>query len=294
MISLLAPLLFVFLWLRHRNAIAGQRRLDVLPAMAFLLLALGYDLGPSTNPIPTDGGGDILFCLDVSRSMLARDLSPDRLTKAKEIIRSVLRQGPQDRFGLVVFAGNARLLVPLTRDQTSFDEILDPVSPLFVSRAGTDFGQALGLALDALVASGPKRAPCIVLLSDGEDESGKGPKLAERCKKRGIPVFSVSLGTPLGSKIPIFLKEGREVFLKDSQGKEVITRLHPEGLQSIAAKSGGKFIKGTDPNIQQLYPQSILARRKSQRGSPLLGQALAFIGLLLFVFFLAKSPGGRA
>ena len=294
MISLLAPLIFVFLWFRQRTPVGRKRPLAILPGMAFLLLALGYDLGPSTSPIPTDGGGDILFCLDVSRSMLARDFPPDRLTKAKAAIHNILRQSPQDRFGLVAFAGSARLLAPLTRDRESLGEILDPVGPLFVDRGGTDFGQALSLALEALIPSEPKRSPCIVLLSDGEDFGGKGGKLAEQCKARGIPVFSVGLGTRFGSKIPILLGPGKETFLEDSKGNEVITRLHPEGLQGIAQKSGGSYLEGIDKNLQKLYAQTILGLRRNQRGSPHLGHALAFLGLLLLVFFIARSPGGRA
>lgn len=291
MISFLAPLLFLYLALRKRATGQGQYRLLTLPVLTLVFLTLGFDLGPGTKPVPVHGGGDILFCLDVSRSMLARDLSPDRLHKAKETILNLTQQGRQDRFGLIAFAGSSRLLVPMTRDSTSFGEILETAGPLLVDRGGTDLGQALSLALDALVISRPPRSPCIVLLSDGEDFGNKGQNLAKRCKERGIPIFCIGLGTRLGSKIPIPIQNKKEVFLKDGNGKDVVTKLLSHDLEEIASLSGGAYFE--DPNLKGLYQRAILRIREKQRGSPLIGQFFAFLGLLLLTFFIAKTPGSR-
>jgi Ca-activated chloride channel family protein len=296
MISLLAPFVLAFLLFHKTSTVKEPPSLPILLGLVFLLLALGYDLGPSTKALPADGGGDILFCLDVSRSMLARDLSPDRLTRAKQEIKAIIKKNPQDRFGLVVFAGKARLLVPLTRDKASFQDLLKTANPLLVDQGGTDFGKALTLALDALVPSEPKRSPSIVLLSDGEDHGDKGSKLAKHCKDRRIPVFCLGIGTRWGSKIPILMENGKEVFLKNNKGQEVLTRLHPQGLKRIAIKSAGKYFeKGEgEKKISSFCTAAILGARKRDRGSPLLGQFLALLGFLFFSVFLAKSPGGKA
>ncbi|HHI81111.1 MAG TPA: VWA domain-containing protein [Planctomycetes bacterium] len=296
MISILAPLVLVLLLLRQKKRRTRARMLPLLPGLSLVLLSLGYDLGPSAEPRAVDEGGDVLLCLDLSRSMLARDLPPDRLTRAKEVIRTLLEQGRQDRFGLVGFAGVARLLVPLTRDQASLGHVLEEANPLFLPKGGTDLGAALQTALDALVISEPRRSPCIVLLSDGEDHGDAGKTMAEQCRQRGIPVLCLGLGSRLGAKIPIRSEEGRESHLRDKQGREVVSRLLPRGLERIARLSGGVYYEdgGKAKGLDTLYQDAILAARRARRGSPVLGQVLALLGLLLLALFLARTPGGRA
>lgn len=185
-------------------------------------------------------GVDLIVCLDVSRSMLARDLPPDRLQYAQRQIRALAEHVRGDRLGLVVFAGVARLAVPLTRDMTSFAELVDGADPLSVVRGGTDLGAALEAALEALQgARGDHEA--VLLVTDGEDLEQRGLRLAASCAERRITVHCVGIGSALGSKIAI--RDGdRETFLRDADGDDVVSALDAGSLRAIAERTGGKFV----------------------------------------------------
>ncbi len=235
----------------------------------------------------TPRGVDIVVCLDVSRSMLARDLSPSRLDRARREIRAFAGRAEGDRLGLVVFAGEARLLVPLTKDLRSFAQLMDQADPLIVARGGTDLGAALLTALKAL----DRRAGTILLLTDGDDLEGRGLSVAKTCKERGIAVHTVGFGSVRGAKIPV-TEEGRETFLSDRSGVEVVSAMDEQGLSRIADLTGGEFLAAADAaqpliqlyddHIRPMARQTFLAEERRERENryqwPLL---LAF--LLLWV-----------
>jgi len=185
-------------------------------------------------------GIDLLLCLDVSRSMLARDLAPDRLSVARRAIRELAEVARGDRLGLVAFAGEARLVVPPTSDATTFVELAELVDPDSVQLGGTDLGAALERALAALTER-PLGPAAIVLLTDGEDLSGKGLAAAEACAARGVPVHAVGIGTALGSKI-VVEQDGGESFLVDADGQTVVSALDPASLERIARATGGRYL----------------------------------------------------
>jgi Ca-activated chloride channel family protein len=189
-------------------------------------------------------GLDVIFCLDTSRSMLARDVEPDRLSRAKLDVRSVLpRLVGGDRVGLVAFAGEAKLVIPLTHDLDSFRELLKTVDTDSVRKGGTDLKAALEKALSA-ADEGHERTTAIVLLTDGEDLGGEGKGAAAECAARGIVVFAVGYGSTKGSKIVLQdEKAGGEAFLKSSGGEEVITSLDAEGLRALCAEAHGDFLR---------------------------------------------------
>ena len=191
-------------------------------------------------------GLDILVCLDVSRSMLARDLEPSRLERARREISALAERTEGDRLGLVVFAGDARLAVPLTRDMDSFRELVGLAGPLSVMRGGTDLGAALSTAL------GSGDPDVVLLLTDGEDHEGKGRQVAETA---GVPVHCVGLGSRRGAKIPV---DG--AFLRDRTGAEVVSALDPATLRRIAAATGGSFrdAHARPRALVELYEERIL------------------------------------
>lgn len=208
-------------------------------------------------------GVDIVLCLDVSRSMLARDVSPSRLERAKREIRALAGRAEGDRLGLVVFAGEARLLVPLTKDRRSFVELSEQAEPLIIPRGGTDLGAALLTSLQAFSGrSGAAQA--IVLLSDGDDLEGRGLSVAKTCKERGISVHTVGFGSARGAKIPV-LTDGRETFITDSAGNEVVSALDETGLRRIAELTGGTFslVSEAEQTLPALHEDHLrpLARR---------------------------------
>ena len=198
-----------------------------------LLLALVAVLGPAWGAAAGDvEGADVVVCLDVSRSMLARDVDPDRLTRAKREIRALADRAAGDRLGLVVFAGEARAAVPLTDDMASFAELLDLADPTSVGRGGTDLGAALEAALDVLQG----REGSALLVTDGEDLGGRGLAAARLLKERGVRVHCVGLGTELGSKITT-----ESGFLRDRTGEDVVSAMDATGLRAIAEATGGTF-----------------------------------------------------
>jgi len=225
-------------------ALAQPRRRGVVLFSFGILLALLAMLQPlwgQDGPRDPNRRADIVICLDVSRSMLARDLAPDRLTFAHNQIRKLLKECAEDRLALVVFAGEARLLVPLTRDHTSFERLLQDAGPLAVTRGGSDLGAAIRVARGALFGHG-----AIVLLTDGEDHEGKAALAAEG----SVPVHCIGLGSDRGAKIPF---EGG--FLKDRSGNEVVTKMDSKTLQGIADAGGGTFAR--NDALIDIYRNSI-------------------------------------
>lgn len=237
----------------------GRRRLRRSLRAAGLLLALLALLSPAWGEgyrRVEQRGVDLLVALDVSRSMLAADQAPSRLAAAKREILALTERVRGDRMGLVIFAGEARCVVPLTRDLRSLGELLDPVGPHSVAKGGTDLGAALEACLGALEgATGASEA--ILLLTDGEDLEGRGRAAASACRERGIVVHCVGFGTAAGAKIP--LEEGGG-FLRDRTGAEVISSLAPASLRALAQETGGEYLEAQALPVPliELYEKRVL------------------------------------
>jgi Ca-activated chloride channel family protein len=230
------------------------RRLLFLAATALAILALLQPVWGESSRDEDNLGVDVLVCLDVSRSMLAQDLAPSRLERAKNEIAALADRSRSDRLGLVVFAGEARLSVPLTQDRASFKELLELADPYSVERGGTDLGAALSLALEALRGQTGEHET-VVLLTDGEDLTGEGLRVAEQAAQRGITLHCVGLGTALGAKIP-----HNGGFLRDRSGAEVVSSLDPTTLRRIAEATGGEYLDAQDrPDaLIDLYESRVL------------------------------------
>ena len=272
--------------------VPGRRRLRRLlaaAACACAVLALLQPAGQAGGVGRGHRGTDLVVCLDVSRSMLARDLQPSRLLAARAEIAALAARARGDRIGLVVFAGEARLLVPPTTDMDSLVRMLDLAEPLAVRRPGTDLGQAIDCALLALAGTAGEHA-AILLLTDGEDHAGTGLRAAAACRERGIPVHCVGFGTPLGAKIPVPGAQG-EAYLRAAGGDEIVSTLDPTALARIAdATRGRAFAASTRPRpLAALYEQEILPRAqqalaaREQAGRVNLYQAPLLAAFLLWL-----------
>jgi Ca-activated chloride channel family protein len=189
----------------------------------------------------TQRGVDVLVCLDVSRSMLARDVGPSRLERAKDEIRALAARVRGDRLALLAFAGEARLLVPWTHDRDSLAELVDLADPWTVARGGTDLGVALELA-GKVAASDVDGATAVVVLTDGEDLAGRGRSAAASLGALGIPVHTVGIGSRRGSKITVEDGDRGETFLRDAAGEDVISTLDPTSLRAMAEAAGGTYL----------------------------------------------------
>ncbi len=244
-----------------------RRALSATALLAAGIAMLGPTWGEGSRT-SEQRGVDILVCLDVSRSMLARDMTPSRLDAAKAEIRALAETVQVDRLGLVVFAGEALLKAPLTQDHATFEALVNLADPDAVGRGGTDLGAALTTALEALEgATGDHEV--VLLLTDGEDIEGRGARVAEVCREANITVHTIGFGSPRGAKIAIAGEEG-ESFLRDRTGREVISTMDPASLRRIAAASGGEFVDAitSDRPLVGLYEDRIvpMARKAFEEG----------------------------
>ena len=208
-------------------------------------------------------GVDIMLALDVSSSMLVKDIDPDRFERAKREISDLLKVMGGDRAGLVIFAGAAFVQCPLTLDYGALQMFLNSLSPGMMTQQGTD----IGAAIDACVNSFDFKDATdkvIVLFTDGEDNENKGREMAKAAAARGIKIFIFGVGTPQGGPIP--LTDGSGGFVKDSEGNVVISKLEEQDLIDIANSSGGVYARADsgDMDLDRIYFEGIRQRTEAK------------------------------
>lgn len=215
----------------------------VLGAVLLLVVSLSR---PAWNPTAEKverRGRDIAILLDVSRSMLAEDLKPNRLERAKLAIRDLVDQLEGDRVALVVFAGTSALKCPLTLDYGFFRAMLDDVGLDSISRGGTLIGDALRRSLDEVFNDHLKRYKDIILITDGEDQDSFPIEAAKEAGERGVRLIAVGLGDENeGQRIPVSNERGERTFVR-YQDKEVWSRLDADSLRKMVdATPGGRYV----------------------------------------------------
>ncbi|MBN2360177.1 MAG: VWA domain-containing protein, partial [Deltaproteobacteria bacterium] len=227
-----------------------------LAALLFALAALRPQWGARTE-LARHRGLDVVFALDVSRSMLARDVSPDRLRRAKLEIASLVDQFAGNRIGLIAFAGSAFVQCPLTTDVSAVKMFLNALVPEALPQGGTALAKALAVA-DRLFAASSARAvesqrqhgQVLVVITDGEDHEGEVAAIAGRLKKRGVVTYAIGVGSEEGEPIPLTDDSGRVTgYLKDGADRPVLTRLSPATLNALAEAAGGQALIG--PRIDE-------------------------------------------
>jgi Ca-activated chloride channel family protein len=184
-------------------------------------------------------GEDIVFAIDCSRSMLAADVSPDRLERAKLAVQDFVRRHGQGRVGLVAFAGQAFLQCPLTFDYDAFDDALQALDDKTIAVPGTDLGRALDEAFRAMERK--DRRKILVLLTDGEDLEQSGVRTAGALAKQGVVVFALGVGTAAGAEIRILNEQNQMEIVRDSKGEAVRSRLDETTLRAIAEATKGNY-----------------------------------------------------
>ena len=184
-------------------------------------------------------GEDVVFALDCSRSMLATDVQPDRLQRAKLAIYDFVRRYGRGRVGLVAFAGSAFLQCPLTLDYDAFDQALQSVNDKTIPVPGTDLGKALQEAARAMDAQ--SRRKLVVLVTDGGDLEKSGVSTAESLADEGVVVFTIGVGTPAGAEIRFRDPSGKMELVRDAQGHVVHSRLDEKTLRAIAKATDGDY-----------------------------------------------------
>ncbi|MBP3774254.1 MAG: VWA domain-containing protein [Bacteroidaceae bacterium] len=191
-------------------------------------------------------GIEMVVALDVSNSMLATDVSPNRLSKAKMLVSRMADKMSNDKIALVVFAGQGFIQLPITSDFVSAKMFLDAISPSMIPAQGTNIGEAIRLSMGSFTnQKNVERA--IVIITDGEDQAEEAEKMASEAAKKGIHIFVLGIGSPKGSTIPT--KDGNT--LRDREGNIVITKLNEAMASSIAAAGNGVYIHVDNSNIAQ-------------------------------------------
>lgn len=211
-----------------------------LLAVFFIFLALSQPRWGYTWKDQKSKGIDILFALDVSKSMLAEDIKPNRLERAKYSMRDLVKKLEGNRFGLIAFAGTAFLQCPLTLDYNAFTECLEQTDPSVLNRGGTDIAAAIRTALPAF--ANENNFKILILISDGEELEDSGLSQAQTASKDNITIYTVGVGTSTGELIPIKNADNSVDYMRDSQGKIVKTKLDESNLKKIAEVTGGFYV----------------------------------------------------
>ena len=209
----------------------------LVAATVFCVIAAINVRTPKTGGAGKRSGIDVMVALDVSNSMLAQDIKPNRLERAKQLLNKMVEKIGDNRMGLVVFAGQAYLQMPLTSDLAAAKMYISNASPNAVSLQGTVLADALRIC-NASLDTKEKKYKAIVLISDGEDHDDKAEQVVKQLAENGVIVHTVGIGSPEGA--PIFDAETND-YKKDGSGNTVISRLNEKELQNIAALTGGTY-----------------------------------------------------
>lgn len=263
---------FSQLYLQGSSLLNYKPRLYVLKmillylGLVCLLLALAQPQ-KGTYTVEIQGKSiDIVFALDTSKSMLAQDMKPDRLSRAKLAIQGLLESLQGDRIGLIAFAGRAFLECPLTLDYQAFIQSLNMCDTTIIQEGGTDFSAAIDQATKAFDQDASHKI--LVLISDGEDLEKAGYKRALAAKEEGLTIYTVGVGSTAGDIIPIQDKTGKLDYVRDAQGQVVKTCLEEETLKAMAQITGG-FYTPLGPKgeglaaVYQHLSQTVVAEEKT-------------------------------
>ena len=269
--------------------------LFILFALVFIILGMARpQFGSKLEEIKRKGV-EIVIALDVSNSMLAEDIQPNRLEKAKQAISRLVEKLADDKIGLIVFAGDAYVQIPITNDYASVKMFLSSINTLIVPKQGTAIGSAIDLGINSFSPDN-EASKALILITDGEDHDDNAVSLASEAAENGIEIHTIGVGTPKGTPIPVY-SDNQRSFRKDRQGNVVITKLNEKILQEITNAGNGSYIRATNNRLglNMLFDQ-ISALEKKEMETRIYSEydekfqymvGLALI-LLLFDFILLE------
>ena len=191
-------------------------------------------------------GIETIIAMDISNSMLAQDVTPSRLEKSKMMVEDLVDHFNQDKIGLIVFAGDAFVQLPITSDYISAKMFLQNIDPSLIQTQGTDIGQAIDLAMHSFTQDA-KTGKAIIVITDGEDHEGGAEEMAKKAHDAGINVYILGIGDPKGAPIPI----GNGQYMKDKSGNTVMTALNEDMCKKVAAAGKGVYIHVDNSGIAE-------------------------------------------
>ncbi|MGA9212663.1 vWA domain-containing protein [Kaistella sp.] len=309
---LLLPLLGIIMiayikWKNQRKKIFAEARFQeklfekkygfakILPilyllATLFLVLSIVDLLSGSEEVKSKQKMNNVIFLLDVSNSMNAQDVAPNRLDEAKNIIINTMEKMKNDKVGIVVFAGDASSIMPLTTDFTAAETYLGGIETNIVKTQGTDFLKAMQTVADKF-RNIPKGARQVVLLSDGEDNEGNEKSATKLAKSEGISVITVGIGSEEGAPIPEYVFGQLMGYKTDRAGQTVISKRENMALKNIANQTNGTYVDGN--NLENATTEIIDGLRKSATSSETMVKSnnaihyyQYFLGVSIFLFLI--------
>jgi Ca-activated chloride channel family protein len=223
-----------------------------ITGMAFLLIGLANPQFGSKKEEVKQKGVDLVFALDVSKSMLAEDIKPNRLERAKHAISKIIDRLGADRIAIVVFAGDAYLQLPLTSDHGAAKMYLSEISTDMIPVGGTSVSRALETSIKAFSKEKTK-GRAIILITDGENHDEEALAIAKTCGEQKINIYSLGIGTTKGSTIPEYLNGNKVGLKKDRNGSTVVTKINEDLLMDLADLSDGKYVRSSNQNLGLSY-----------------------------------------
>lgn len=235
-------------------------------------------------------GVDLVFALDVSKSMLAEDITPNRLEKSKQLISKTIDELTNDRIGIIVYAGGAYPLLPITDDYGAAKMFLSNVDTEIVPSYGTAIGDAIAMT-DQFYDDANQKNKVLFIISDGEDHGSDAVEMAKIAHNRGVQIFTIGVGKSSGGPIPV-KKDGRVIgYKKDNQGKVVVTQLKENTLREIADAAGGDYTDGTSTRAVVGHIEEVLnGMEKTEFESKVFAEYADhfqwFLGIALFLLLI--------
>jgi len=265
----------------------------------FLILNIAYALVIIGIANPQTGsklekvqrkGIDMVVALDISNSMLAQDIKPDRLTRAKQALFKLIDRLEGDRIGIIIFAGKAYTQLPVTTDYAAAKMFVSTISTKDIPSQGTAIGEAIRLGIDSFEEN--KQSKAIIIITDGENHEDNAVEMAKQASELGMRVYTIGMGLPEGSPIPMVNSYGQQTgFKKDRDGGTVITKLNEIMLQQIAAAGNGDYVRAnnTQAGLSKIF-EKINALEESDIEERMFtdyeDQFQYFIGIGLLLIFL--------
>lgn len=268
----------------------------ILLALAGLILGLvNPKIGTKMETVKREGI-DIVFAMDISKSMLAEDIAPSRLEKSKQIVSQIINQLGNDRIGIVAYAGSAFPVLPITTDYSVAKMFLQSMNTGMVSSQGTSLDEAIKLSA-TYFDDKSKTSKLLILISDGEDHSEGAQAAAEEANKQGMRIITIGIGTEKGGTIPLKRNGIVESYQRDNNDQVVVTKLNRASLEAIAKATKGGYVNGNNTKEVLEYIKSTLDKiQKTEFESTQMADfqsqfqwflGIAF-GLLFLDFFLLE------
>ena len=259
-----------------------------LAVIAMIILLARPQFGSKVQEVKRQGV-EVIIALDVSNSMLAEDIQPNRLERAKQAISRLVETLSDDKIGLIVFAGDAYTQIPVTTDYISAKMFLSTINPQIVPKQGTAIASAIDLAMRSF-SPGENKSRAMIIITDGENHEDDPVAKAKEAAEKGIIVYTIGIGSAEGVPISVNIN-GKTDFLKDPDGNTVITRLDENILKEIAITGNGKYVRANNSNIglDQIFEDIRKLKKQELEGkiyTEYNDQFQIFAGLSLFLLMI--------